>query len=128
MDRYLAVYSDRIYASLRIVVGLLFAFHGAQKLLDWPTPGPDPLPALMIVAGLVELVGGALVAAGLFASWAAFICSGQMAAAYFMAHFPNGFFPIVNRGELAVLYAFVFLYIAARGAGPWSLAPRGAAG
>ena len=116
------------YALMRIVVGLAFAQHGAQKLFG-SFGGMDgggataELASLMGVAGIIELVGGLLVALGLFARLAALICSGQMAAAYFMAHAGRGFWPIENGGELAVLFCFVFLHIASRGGGALSLGP-----
>jgi putative oxidoreductase len=115
-----------IYTLLRIVCGLLFACHGAQKLLGWfggfgGQPGARaPLGSLMGFAGAVELIGGLLIAIGLLTVPAAFLASGEMAVAYFKAHAPEGPWPILNHGELAVVYAFLFLYIAARGAGPWS--------
>jgi putative oxidoreductase len=117
MERWLGRHSEILYAVLRVVAGLMFAMHGTQKLLAWPV-GPKAGAPLMQVAGTIELVGGLLIALGLFASYAAFVASGEMAVAYFMAHFPGGFWPLVNKGELAVLYCFLFLYIAARGAGP----------
>jgi len=121
MDRLLGRYSGQIYALMRLVVGLLFACHGAQKLFG-VMGGQSQLDKPMVVAaGVIELVGGLLVALGLWAAWAAFVSSGEMAVAYFMVHAPGGFWPIVNKGELAVLYCFVFLYIAARGSGTWSL-------
>ncbi len=122
MERILGKYAPYFFALLRIVAGLMFAMHGTQKLFGWPGDGtPMPLASMMGFAGVVELVGGLLVAFGLFTGLAAFICSGQMAAAFFMAHFPKGVLPILNQGELAVLYCFLFLYIASHGAGIWSL-------
>ena len=126
MKGLLGKYSDYVYAILRIVVGLLFACHGAQKLFGLlggagGQGGTVPLQSLMGLAGVIELVGGVLVMAGLFTEYAAFVASGQMAVAYFMAHALKAFWPIQNRGELAVLYCFVFLYIAAKGSGVWSL-------
>jgi putative oxidoreductase len=124
-------YEPQAYALMRIVIGLLFVCHGLSKLIGWPTPVPEGAPTFILyVAGPIEVVGGLLVAIGLFADWAAFLCSGLMAAAYFMAHAANGLLPIVNKGEPAVVYCFVFLYIAARGSGIWSVdaarAPAGA--
>ncbi len=113
-------YSGYVYALLRLIVGLMFACHGAQKLLGM-FGGKGGAHGLILVAGIIELVGGFLIAFGLFTRPAAFLASGFMAVAYFMAHFPNGFFPIVNKGELAVVYCFVFLYIFTRGGGRWSL-------
>jgi len=109
-----------IYAITRILVGVLFACHGAQKVLGmFGRVGPPG--GLIWTAGVIELVGGGLVAVGLLASWAAFVCSGEMGVAYFMAHQPAGLLPIMNKGELAALYSLVFLVIAARGSGPWSI-------
>jgi putative oxidoreductase len=101
----------------------MFACHGAQKLLGWPPSdhGTAPIASFMGVAGLIELVCGLLIAFGLFTGYAAFIASGQMAVAYFKAHFPSGWIPLLNRGELAALYSFLFLFIAAHGAGIWSI-------
>jgi putative oxidoreductase len=121
MPAFLHKHADVTYALLRFVAGVLFALHGAQKLFGYPDGQPVALQSMMGLAGVVELVGGALVALGFFASWAAFLCSGQMAIAYFMVHARQGFLPTVNKGELAVLYCFVFLYIASRGSGRWSL-------
>lgn len=122
MERFLGTYAPYLYALLRIVSGLMFAMHGSQKLLGFPG-GKDPvaLLSMMGLAGVIELVGGLMIAFGLLASPAAFIASGMMAVAYFMAHAPQGALPILNGGEPAVLYCFVFLYIAARGSGVWSL-------
>ena len=118
---WLTRHAERIYALLRIVAGFLFACHGAQKLFGlfgMPAMTSNPM---MLAAGIIEFAGGLLMAIGLFTSWAAFISSGEMAAAYFMAHAKGGFLPIVNKGELAVVYCFLFLYIAARGSGPYSV-------
>lgn len=125
MEKFLGSYSSHLYAIIRIVAGLLFACHGAQKLFGafggMGDGSPAPLFSLMGLAGVIEFFGGLLITAGLFSSYAAFISSGQMAAAYFMGHFPKGVWPIENQGELAVLFCFVFLYIASRGSGIWSL-------
>ena len=119
---FMSAFDKQTYALMRIVAGLLLLWHGAQKLLGFPAPAPEGLPAFVTyVAGPVELVGGALVMIGLFTSWAAFLCSGLMAAAYWMAHGTQALFPLVNKGELAVLYCFVFLFISAKGSGIWSL-------
>lgn len=122
MEKYLDKYSSSLYALLRIVSGLMFAMHGSQKLLGWPG-GQETVElfSLMGLAGVIELVGGLMIAFGLFASIAAFIASGEMAVAFFMAHFPQAALPILNNGEPAVLYCFLFLYIAARGSGIWSI-------
>ena len=120
--RWLQRFEPPIYAVLRVVAGLLFACHGAQKIFGIPGGhGGGGLPPLMLVGSWIELAGGLLIAFGLFAAIAAFIASGEMAVAYFMAHAPHGPWPIVNKGELAVLYCFVFLYIAAHGTGPYGL-------
>jgi len=114
-------YSEAIYAALRFVAGALFACHGAQKLLG-AFGGTKVAPAsLMGLAGAIELVGGALIAIGLLTGIAAFLASGEMAVAYFMAHAREGFWPILNHGETAVLYCFVFLYVASRGGGRYSV-------
>jgi putative oxidoreductase len=109
---------------LRIVAGLAFMEHGTGKLIGFPhgLPFIDQMPAgLLYFTGTMELVGGALIALGLFTRPVAFILSGFMAAAYFMAHFPMSFFPAINMGEPALLYCFIFLYFAAAGAGPWAI-------
>jgi putative oxidoreductase len=106
---------------MRVIVGLVFAEHGAQKLFGLLGGQPMPWLSQMGLAGCIELVCGVMVALGLFARWAALLAAGEMAVAYFQVHAPHGFWPIQNRGELAVLYCFVFLYIAARGGGNWSL-------
>jgi putative oxidoreductase len=114
-------FTPQAFALLRIVSGLLFACHGSQKLLGWPSGGSAPaLASLIGLSGIIELVGGLLIAVGLFAGIAAFIASGEMAVAYFMVHFPGGPIPLLNKGEIAVLYCFVFLYVAVHGAGIWS--------
>ena len=121
--------SPRLLSILRIVSGLLFLEHGSSSVLGVPpvtihSSGPPPSPLMALLghsAGYIELIGGLLLAVGLFTRIAAFIMSGEMAVAYFMVHAPQGFFPLINKGELAVLYCFVFLYLAAAGGGPWSL-------
>jgi putative oxidoreductase len=120
---FLGSYEARLYAALRIVAGFLFLWHGMQKLFGFPLPLPaGEVPAFVIyVAGPIELIGGALVMIGLATRPAAFLCSGLMAAAYWMAHGFRAFLPIMNQGEPAALYCFVFLYIAARGAGIWGV-------
>ena len=115
-------FNDHTYALMRIVAGLLFLSHGLQKLVGFPAPPQMPLPAFVTYgAGSIELIGGLLITLGLFGRWAAFVCSGQMAVAYWLAHGTNSLFPLLNQGELAVLYCFVFLAIAARGSGIWSI-------
>ena len=117
----LARLSEPIYGLFRIFFGVLFAFHGAQKLLGLFGGQMQPLASQLGAAGVIELVGGLLIAIGFYAGPIAFIASGEMAFAYFMAHAPRGTWPIQNGGELAILYCFAFLYIASRGSGPLSV-------
>jgi putative oxidoreductase len=122
--RHLERYQAQLRALLRIVTALLFMEHGLAKLIHFPVPQPGvtgPLPPLLLAAAIIEVVGGALITVGLFTRLVAFICAGEMAIGYFMFHFPQGFWPIVNMGEAAILYCFVFLYISAAGPGAWSL-------
>src|SRR5262245_15284641 len=129
MAAFMRPFESQAYAVFRIVVGLLFLWHGMQKLFGFPEPMPPGAPAFIVyIAGPIELAGGVLVMVGLFTSWAAFICSGLMAFAYWMGHglglnpqIPFSIFPLVNHGELAILYCFAFLFISARGAGIWSI-------
>ena len=121
MDGFLGRFAPQIYALLRIVTGVLFAAHGAQKLLGLFGGQQVPITSQFGMAGVIELVGGLMIAAGIFSSLVAFVASGEMAVAYFQAHAPRGFFPVQNGGELAVLFCFIFLYIAARGNGTWSI-------
>lgn len=115
-------WSPKILSVVRFVTGFLMFWHGSQKILGFPaSQGSGGGSALITTAGVIELVGGALIAIGLFTRPAAFLLSGLMAVAYFMSHAPNGFLPIVNRGELAVLYCFVFFYFFFAGGGEWSL-------
>ena len=120
MERWLGKYTSFFYALLRIVAGFLFACHGAQKLFG-VLGGQKQTATLMIVAGVIEFFGGVLIAVGLLAGYAAFIASGQMAAAFFIQHYPKAFWPILNGGEPAVLYCFLFLYIASVGSGILSI-------
>jgi Predicted membrane protein len=118
------LWTPRLLSVLRIAAGLLFLQHATAKFFAFPhVPMFDDLTLLSLVgvAGILELVGGVLLVLGLFTRPAAFILSGQMAFAYFIAHAPQGFFPLTNGGELAVLYCFLFLFLAAAGAGPWGL-------
>ena len=121
LDNLLDGREEQAYTLLRIVTGFLFIWHGTQKLFNFPAEFPYPLNPLMYSAGAIEMIGGVLVMIGLFTRPTAFICSGTMAAAYWMAHGMNSLFPIINRGELAALFCFAFLYIAVRGAGIWSV-------
>lgn len=119
--KFLDKYQDHTFALLRIVSGFLFMWHGTQKFFNFPKEYPFELSALTTAAGSIEIVGGILLVIGLFTRPAAFICSGTMAVAYWLAHGSQGFWPIINGGELAALYCFVFLMIAAKGAGIWSV-------
>jgi putative oxidoreductase len=121
MQSLLARFTPYLYALLRIVAGLLFAQHGVQKLFGLLGGTAVPLLSQRGVAGVVETFGGLAIALGAFTSPVAFVASGQMAVAYFQAHLPRAFWPIQNGGELAVLFCFLFLYIASRGSGKWSL-------
>lgn len=122
MEKYLGKFAPQLYAILRIVAGFSFAMHGSQKLIGWPGgEEPKELLSMMGVAGIVELVGGILIMIGLIGSIAAFISSGQMAVAFFMVHAPQGWNPLLNGGEKALLFCFIFLYIAAKGSGIWSV-------
>jgi putative oxidoreductase len=119
---WLSRWQPQLLAILRIIVGLLFLEHALSKFFAFPVAFPvHPLPPMLIAAGVVELVSGVLVTVGLFTRLAAFIASGEMAVGYFMAHFPKSFWPIANMGEGAILFCFVFLYLAAAGGGAWSV-------
>jgi putative oxidoreductase len=118
----LTAWAPRVLSILRIVTALCFMQHGTMKILGFPEPmGPGPLPPLIMVAGILELVGGGLLALGLLTRPVAFILCGEMAAAYFIGHAAKGFYPALNGGEAAVLYCFIFLYLTFAGAGPWSI-------
>lgn len=119
----LQAYQSELRSILRIVTGLLFLQHGTQKLLSFPAPPSFDVQLLSLpgIAGILELVGGVLFILGLFTRPVAFILSGLMAVAYWMAHAPSSFYPILNSGELAALYSFVFLYFVAAGPGVWSV-------
>jgi putative oxidoreductase len=122
----LSAYRPQALAALRIMTALLFIEHGTQKFFDFP-PAEQPFGNLMNligVAGVLEIVGGLLVLVGLFTRPAAFVLCGFMAVAYFMAHAPQSFFPINNRGDAAILFSFVFLYLAAAGPGAFALDNR----
>lgn len=120
MEKWLGKYSNFFYALMRIISGALFACHGAQKLFG-VLGKPKAEAGLMIAVGVIEFAGGVLITVGLFAGFAAFITSGFMAVVYFKQHSPGGYWPILNGGELAVVYCFVFLYIASRGSGILSI-------
>jgi putative oxidoreductase len=134
MERFLGRYEPHFYALLRIVSGFLFLLHGTQKFFNFPPLPPQmpsaPLNPLLMVGATIEVVAGLLILIGLFTSLAAFIASGMMAVAYFMAHQPQGALPPTNGGDAAVLFCFIFLYMSARGSGILSVdsARRGGAG
>lgn len=114
-------FAPHAFALLRVMAGLMWALHGTRKIFGWPGDGQPAAAMLSVAGGWIEIVGGLLIAAGFLCSWAAFVASGTMAVAYWLRHGTNDFWPIVNRGELAVLYCFLFLWIAAHGAGQWSV-------
>ena len=122
MPPFMSSLNAQAYALLRIVVGFLFPWYGIQKLFGFPSPMPAGVPAFVTyIAGPIELVGGVLVMIGLLTRWAAFLCSGLMAAAYWMGHGTNALLPIQNQGDLAALFCFVFLFISTQGGGLWSV-------
>ena len=126
MEKTLAPFAPYAFAILRIIAGLLFVAHGGQKVFGWFGGQPVSLGSLFGLAGIIEIVFGILITIGLLTSFAAFIASGQMAVAYFIGHFPKSFWPLENDGEPAVLFCFIFLFIATHGAGIWSVdAARG---
>jgi len=125
LNTFYATWTPRFLSVLRIIAGFLFIWHGSQKFFNFPPAPPemvpDPLPPIILVAAALELFGGLLILFGLLTRPVAFLLSGLMAVAYFMAHAPSGFLPLQNGGELAVLYCFVFLFLAVAGGGEWSL-------
>lgn len=122
MFNQLSSYAPQVLALLRIMTGLLLLQHGLQKFLGFPAPFPFPLNPLLVVAGALEVAGGVLIVLGFLTRPVAFVLSGFMAVAYFMGHAATGgFYPIVNQGELAIMFSFVFLYLCAAGPGAWSL-------
>jgi putative oxidoreductase len=119
---WLSRWQPQLLAILRIVTGLLFLEHGMSKFFSIPVPFQvHPLPPLLLAAGVIEFVAGILVTVGLFTTFAAFVASGEMAIAYWMRHFPKSPWPVANMGEAAILFCFVFLYLAAAGPGAWSI-------
>jgi putative oxidoreductase len=119
----LGAWAPYVLSLLRIMAALLFLEHGLMKLFHFPGSGgaPDPLPAMLLAAAIIELVGGVLLALGLFTRVAAFLCSGQMAIGYFSFHFAHGFWPGLNGGDAAILFCFIFLYLVFAGPGAWSV-------
>lgn len=122
MNEFLSSWSHRVLSVLRFVAGFLMLWHGSQKLFGYPIALPAGAEGpLIVTAGIIEFFGGLLILVGLFTRPAAFLISGLMAAAYFMAHAPSGFLPLVNHGELAAIYSFLYLYFAFAGGGVWAL-------
>jgi putative oxidoreductase len=123
IDSVLTTWSPRVLSIFRIILGLLFLEHGTSKYLSLPVSQTTGVSLLSLsgINGVIELVGGVLIVLGLFTRPVAFILSGDMAVAYFIAHAPRGFFPLLNGGELAIIYCFAFLYLAAAGGGEWSI-------
>ena len=117
----LSKFSAQIYGLLRIVTGFMFAMHGSQKLFGWPSGQPMTGDPMMLTAAIIEFVGGLMIGLGFGTRIAAFIASGEMAVAYFMVHAKNSLYPLINHGELAVVYCFLFLYFASMGSGTLSL-------
>jgi putative oxidoreductase len=122
--RFLDNFTEQAYALLRIASGLMFMAHGVQKLFNFPIDYPWPLNPMTTAAAGIELIGGVLIVLGLFTRPVAFICSGMSAVGYWMAHGSQGLYPIANGGEIIALYSIIFLFIATRGAGIWSLDKR----
>jgi putative oxidoreductase len=123
-QKFRASWTPRMLSVLRVVISLLFLEHGSQKLFGFPGTQPFNAPpafSLFWIAGVLEFFGGTLLLLGIFTRFVAFILCGEMAVAYFMAHFPHGFSPLINHGELAVAYCFVFLFLVFSGGGDWSL-------
>ncbi len=118
---FISKYEPQIYSILRIVVGFLFLWHGSQKLFDFPPAGQEIPTYMIFIAGPIEFFGGLLVMIGLWSRWVAFICSGEMAFAYWKAHATHSLLPFLNGGELAMIYCFLFLFISARGSGIFSI-------
>ena len=119
--KFLGGFGEQTYALLRIVAGLLFLAHGVQKFFNFPAAFPMPLNPMLYAAGAIELVAGALIVIGLFTRPAAFVASGMAAVGYWVAHGSKGLYPIANGGETIAIYCFIFLFIATRGAGIWSV-------
>jgi putative oxidoreductase len=120
-EAFRTTWSPRVLSILRIVAGLLFMEHGLSKYFGFPITPAFHVAGILWAAGAIEIVAGALVAIGLFTRPAAFIASGEMAVGYFMSHFPKSFFPLVNGGDAAVLYCFIFLFFEWEGGGPWGI-------
>jgi len=118
---FISKYETQVYAILRIIVGFLFLWHGSQKLFVFPPAGYEIPSYIMFIAGPIEFFGGLLIMTGLWTRWVAFICSGEMAYAYWTAHGIHAFLPILNHGEMAMIYCFLFLFISTKGSGIFSV-------
>jgi putative oxidoreductase len=118
---FISKYETEIYSILRLVVGFLFLWHGSQKLFSFPPAGYVIPPYIVYIAGPIEFLGGLLVMIGLWTRWAAFICSGEIAYAYWTVHGTHALLPFLNGGELAMIYCFLFLFISTRGSGVFSI-------
>ena len=118
---FMAKYETHLYTLLRITAGFLFLWHGSQKLFNFPPSGHEIPLHIMLIAGPIEFFGGLLIMIGLWTRWAAFVACGEMAYAYWTAHGTTALLPLLNHGELAVLYCFLFLYLSARGSGTLSI-------
>ena len=118
---FISKYETQIYAIFRIIAGFLFLWHGSQKLFGFPPAGHEMPIYIMLIAGPIEFFGGLLIMIGLWTHWVAFICSGEMAFAYWSVHGTHAILPIMNGGELAIIYCFLFLFIASKGSGVFSL-------
>ena len=118
---FFSKYESQIYAMFRIIAGFLFLWHGSQKLFGFPPAGHEMPSYIVLIAGPIEFFGGLLIMIGLWTHWVAFICSGEMAFAYWSVHGIHAILPVMNGGELAIIYCFLFLFIASRGSGVFSL-------
>ena len=118
---FISKYETQIYAIFRIIAGFLFLWHGSQKLFGFPPAGHEIPNHIVLIAGPIEFIGGLLIMIGLCTHWVAFICSGEMAFAYWSTHGTHALLPIMNGGELAIIYCFLFLFISSRGSGEYSL-------
>jgi putative oxidoreductase len=118
---FISKYETQIYAIFRLIAGFLFLWHGSQKLFGFPPAGHEMPSFIILIAGPIEFFGGLLIMIGLWTHWVAFICSGEMAFAYWSAHGIHAILPVMNGGELAIIYCFLFLFIASKGSGVFSL-------
>ena len=118
---FISKYETQIYAIFRLIAGFLFLWHGSQKLFDFPPAGHEIPSYIILIAGPIEFFGGLLIMIGLWTHWVAFICSGEMAFAYWSVHGTHAILPVMNGGELAIIYCFLFLFIASKGSGMYSL-------